>query len=275
MAERNSVAEVFLFGLKHSVAQAFFVFSVALMLVAMWKATEYLFFSVYTLFYAVLNFKIEAIRKSPDLQDYAVGKKSGKWGATLYSTISLLLLLGWVVGSTLILVNYVSLLVATGMILGPAFLLLAWWIMWVIYLRQKDMNKLFPSDKIYVASSTIKNASRGVFAKAEIKKGEIIERCPIIEVPKNDVSNLKESILVNYYFYWGENKEKLAIALGFGSIYNHSYEPNATYKQNRGDMTIDFIASRDIGQDEEITVSYNFGNPDDKRPVTVAGVPPS
>lgn len=133
---------------------------------------------------------------------------------------------------------------------------------------------LLASEKIYVAKSSISNADRGVFAKADIKKDETIERCPIIEVPKSDVSNLKESILVNYYFYWGENREKLAIALGFGSIYNHSYEPNATYEQNRKDKTIDFIALRDIKKDKEITVSYNFGNPDDKSPVKVAGVPP-
>lgn len=136
---------------------------------------------------------------------------------------------------------------------------------------------LLPSDKIYVAKSGINNAGRGVYAKVRIKKRELIERCPVIEVPKNDVSNLKESILVNYYFYYGAKNERLAIALGFGSIYNHSYEPNATYKKKPKEKVIDFIALRDIKKGEEITVSYNFGNPDDKRPVTrfIKDVPPS
>lgn len=113
-------------------------------------------------------------------------------------------------------------------------------------------------------------------AKVGIKKGELIERCPVIEVPKSDVSNLKESILINYYFYYGANNERLAVALGFGSIYNHSYEPNATYEKKPKEKVIDFVALKNIRKDEEITVSYNYGDPNDKRPVTrfIKDVPP-
>lgn len=75
------------------------------------------------------------------------------------------------------------------------------------------MNKLITSDKIYIGPSKIANAGRGVFARRDIKKGEIIETCPIIEIPKYDMSNLRESILVTYFFYFGKNKEQLVIAL--------------------------------------------------------------
>lgn len=118
------------------------------------------------------------------------------------------------------------------------------------------MKKLLSSDKIYIAKSKILNAGRGVFAKCDIKKGEIIEICPIIEVPKHDVSNLKDSILVTYFFYFGKDKERLAMALGFGSIYNHSYKPNTTYKIRIKQKTIDFIALDDIKKDSEITFNY-------------------
>jgi len=126
------------------------------------------------------------------------------------------------------------------------------------------MKKLFTSDKVYISRSGILNADRGVFARSDIKKGEIIERCPIILVPRYDMSNLNESILVTYFFYFGKNRERLAIVLGFGSIYNHSYEPNATYKIKHAEKTIDFIALSDINKDDEITVNYNYGNPKDK-----------
>jgi SET domain-containing protein len=135
-------------------------------------------------------------------------------------------------------------------------------------------KKLFTSSKIYIAKSRIANAGRGVFAAQSIKRDEVIEVCPVIEVPLDDVSNTPESILDNYYFYFGKNNEKLAIALGFGSIYNHAYEPNATYKKKPRDKVIDFVAIRDIKKDEEITVNYHFGNPDDKSPVSIKGVPP-
>lgn len=118
------------------------------------------------------------------------------------------------------------------------------------------MKKLFTSNKIYVSESKIVNADRGVFAKCDIKKDEVIERCPIIEVSKDDTSNLKESILVTYFFYYGKDREKLLIALGFGSIYNHSYKPNAKYKIQNKEKRIDFLALNDIKKDEEITFNY-------------------
>ncbi len=126
-------------------------------------------------------------------------------------------------------------------------------------------KKLLASSKVYISKSGILNAGRGVYARRDIKKGEIIERCPVVEVPKDDVSNLKDSILVTYFFYFGKNKERLAIALGFGSLYNHSYEPNATYKIKPRENAIDFIALEDIKKDCEITVNYNHGNQKDKR----------
>jgi SET domain-containing protein len=129
------------------------------------------------------------------------------------------------------------------------------------------MQKLPASNKIYISQSKMPTAGRGVFAGVDIKKGEIIERCPVIEVPKNDTSNLKESILVTYFFYFGRSKERLAIALGFGSIYDHSYKPNAIYKIKDKEGLIKFIALKNIKKDEEITFNYNHGNPKDKTPL--------
>lgn len=128
------------------------------------------------------------------------------------------------------------------------------------------MKKLPTSDKIYIGQSRIANAGRGVFAGRDIKKGKIVEICPIIEVPKHDASNLAESILVTYFFYFGKNKDRLVIALGFGSVYNHSYKPNAKYKISLREKTLGFIALKDIKKDDEITVNYN-PDPKDKDPL--------
>jgi SET domain-containing protein len=127
------------------------------------------------------------------------------------------------------------------------------------------MKKLLTSEKIYIKKSKIPNAGRGVYARCDIKKDEIIERCPIIEVPEHDMSNLNESILVTYFFYFGKNKEQLLVALGFGSIYNHTHKPNAIYKIKQTEGVIDFIALKDIEKDDEITVNYNYGNPKDNK----------
>jgi SET domain-containing protein len=118
------------------------------------------------------------------------------------------------------------------------------------------MKKLLASNNVYISKSGIPNAGRGVFAWRDIKKGEIIETSPIIEVPQHDMSNLNESILVTYFFYFGKNNERLVIALGFGSIYNHSDKPNITYKVKPKVKLIDFIALDDINKDDELTFNY-------------------
>lgn len=128
------------------------------------------------------------------------------------------------------------------------------------------MKKLSGSDKIYIKNSKILNAGRGVFAERNIKKGELIEKCPVIELPEHDMSSLRQSLLVTYFFYFGKKKERLALALGFGSLYNHTYNPNARYEIRDLENTIDFIALNNIKKNDEITVDYNSANPTDKTP---------
>ena len=117
-------------------------------------------------------------------------------------------------------------------------------------------------------------AGRGVFASKDIKKGELIEECPVLELI-GEAEKLKKmgSELYSYYFLWPKMPDSV-IALGYGSIYNHSYNPNATYKKNIEEKSIDFIAIQDIKKDEEITVNYNFGNPDDKSELWIKSIKP-
>lgn len=137
--------------------------------------------------------------------------------------------------------------------------------------------RLTPGKKIYIAVSQIENAGKGVFAAEHIKKDEVIERCPIILCKEIDVPKLRETELLNYYFMWGNDPKnhKAAICLGFGSMYNHSYSPSATYKKHIEEEIIEFVALRDIQQGEEITVNYNHGNPNDKTTLWIKSVPPA
>jgi uncharacterized protein len=120
---------------------------------------------------------------------------------------------------------------------------------------------ILSSNNIYIAQSKIPQGGRGVFARTKITEGETIERCPIIEIPKGDRASLRESILVTYFYFFGKSKERVLLALGFGSIYNHSYTPNAAYKIKPKEKTIEFICIKNIHKDEEITVNYVQGTP--------------
>src|SRR3989344_2397151 len=115
-------------------------------------------------------------------------------------------------------------------------------------------ERLVRSGKIYVAPSRIERAGRGVFAASNIDKGELIEQCPVIEMMEADIRATLEGIsLRNYYFIWGNERDRAAVALGYGSIYNHSFEPNARYIKMIPEKRIDFVALTDIAKDEEIT----------------------
>jgi len=129
------------------------------------------------------------------------------------------------------------------------------------------MSKLTTSDKIYVDTSKIPKAGRGVFARNNIKKGEMIERCPTIEIPSEDAANLTDSIIITYVYHLGKEKERALLPLGFGPIYNHTYRPNADYKIKQNGKFIDFIANKDIKKDEEITVNYNSENAKNRTPL--------
>lgn len=111
------------------------------------------------------------------------------------------------------------------------------------------------------------DAGRGVFARVAFKKDDLIETCPVIPIPEHEVEALSHSILINYVYFFGKKKERIALALGFGSIYNHTTTPNAKYRENEKEQAISFIALRDIQKDEEITVNYVQGKQKNKKPL--------
>lgn len=87
----------------------------------------------------------------------------------------------------------------------------------------------------------------GVFAGKHFKKGEIIEECYAIITKGGDET------LEDYYF---AVKKKYALLTGFGSIYNHTHEPNADYIINAKRQLAIIKAAQSIRKGEEIFVSY-------------------
>ncbi|MGG0511265.1 SET domain-containing protein [Priestia megaterium] len=107
---------------------------------------------------------------------------------------------------------------------------------------------------------------RGIYATCNIKIGELIESSPIILVNKEELQFLAPTKISNYWFYWGQNSSERAIALGYGSLFNHSYSPNCIYYYNERDLTIKFYALTNIKQGDEIKINYN-GDPYDYSPL--------
>ena len=110
---------------------------------------------------------------------------------------------------------------------------------------------------LYIAASA--DAGRGVFTAEEIAPASIIETAPVIVLQKDDVSLIHKTHLHDYYFLWGANQNQAAIALGYGSLYNHSSSPNADFELDYETQFIIFKAIRKIDAGEEIRIDYHAG----------------
>ena len=111
---------------------------------------------------------------------------------------------------------------------------------------------------LYIGPS--EKGGRGVFSTNFISKGTLIETCPVISMPKQARIKLDQTKLHDYYFIWGAEDQKCALVLGYGSLYNHDYQPNAEYEPDYQNDRLSFYARQDIKPGEEITVNYS-GDP--------------
>ncbi len=106
--------------------------------------------------------------------------------------------------------------------------------------------------------------TRGVFATRDIAKGELIHEAPVVAYENEDHEHIEKTILEDYVFEYGANHT--AILLGYGSLINHSYTPNATYEISFEKHTFDFYAYTDIKAGDEILINYN-GEEDNMDPL--------
>ncbi len=111
-----------------------------------------------------------------------------------------------------------------------------------------------------------KGRGRGVFALCSFKKGTLIEKVPVLVFDGKDYDGIQSTKMVDYTYGWGDKGDKIAIAFGFGSFYNHSYNPNAEYYADEDSRTMSFYARRAIKEGEEIFINYNC-DPENKTPV--------
>ncbi len=123
------------------------------------------------------------------------------------------------------------------------------------------------SQYLYIAPSPL--GGRGVFTARKIHAGEPVEICPVIVLNVGDIAHLDKTALYDYYFLWEDEEvpetKTCAVALGFGSLYNHIAPSNADYEMDFDAQTIKIFAVRDIEAGTEIMINYN-GNPEDATP---------
>ncbi|CDN90114.1 SET domain protein [Hydrogenophaga intermedia] len=104
---------------------------------------------------------------------------------------------------------------------------------------------------------------RGVFAARSIKAGETVESCPVLLL---DIAKFSmPQCIASRVFAWGDlTGEGLqsGLALGWGSMYNHSNPANMRFVADPVAGLLNFLAARDIEADEELTINYNASHGD-------------
>ena len=117
---------------------------------------------------------------------------------------------------------------------------------------------------VYIALT--KSMGRGVFTSVNIEEGTIVEESPVIVMNRNERKLLDQTLLHDYIFEWGRNKDQCCMALGYAAVYNHSYKSNCEYEMDFEKEMITIKAVHFIKAGEELFINYN-GNWNDEKAV--------
>ncbi|KAF9468546.1 cytidine deaminase-like protein [Collybia nuda] len=103
--------------------------------------------------------------------------------------------------------------------------------------------------------NSLEGKGRGVFASHTIQRQTIVEISPVLLFSSEEYDlHGKYTILDQYTFKWTDGR--LALALGLGSLFNHSETPNISYTLDPSTDSIRYVTVRDIEPDEELCIFY-------------------
>lgn len=119
----------------------------------------------------------------------------------------------------------------------------------------------------FLVVKNVKGKGRGVFTLKPIKKGTVIEVCPVIPMSIREAKVIMETILGNYVYEWGKSCRAAGLPLGYGSVYNHSADPNIYYRLREKKNQIVFRALRDIKAGEELLSNYFYTKSEYGKPI--------
>lgn len=131
----------------------------------------------------------------------------------------------------------------------------------LFYISQPFNNMIKP----YLYLNRTSSKGRGIFTKEKIATNTIIEDSPVIVMTAADRVQLDKTLLHDYIFEWGSNNDRCCMALGFVSVYNHSYQSNCEYFMDFEEEMIQIKTTRPVEPGEELTINYNGGWNDDKQ----------
>ena len=107
---------------------------------------------------------------------------------------------------------------------------------------------------------------RGVFTTEDISVGTIVEISPVLVLNPDERAKVEQTLLFDYIFEWGDDLKSACVALGYLSVYNHSYTANCIYEMDFDHELMQIRTVKPIKAGEELFINYN-ADPDDAKPI--------
>ena len=105
---------------------------------------------------------------------------------------------------------------------------------------------------------TFKGLGRGLVTTKPIKKGSVILTVETIELNRKDSKIITQTLLDCYNYATSHGKS--CIALGLGSLFNHSENENVDFSiiKRRGRIMIQYTALRHIKAGQQLFINYGY-----------------
>ncbi|KAF9207663.1 hypothetical protein CPC16_011586 [Podila verticillata] len=115
-----------------------------------------------------------------------------------------------------------------------------------------DSIRLFDQSALTIQDCGSKG--RGVVTSVHIPARTTIDLCPILLFPTEEYTLHGQFTQLDHYTYrWLGG---MALALGLGSMFNHSKEPNVGFQRDFENKMIRYSTLRDVAPGEELCISY-------------------
>ncbi|KAG1774839.1 hypothetical protein EV702DRAFT_974229 [Suillus placidus] len=103
---------------------------------------------------------------------------------------------------------------------------------------------------------TAEGKGRGVYASCIIPPHTVIEVSPVLLFTRIEYEGYgRHTILDHYTFKWRDGR--MALALGLGSLFNHSSHPNVSYAIDPAHECIRYTSTRTVNPEEELCIFYS------------------
>jgi len=115
----------------------------------------------------------------------------------------------------------------------------------------------------YLFVAPTEHKGRGVYTSKNIAAGTIIEISPVIILSSTERKTIEQTKLFDYLFEWGTSRKQGALALGYISLYNHSYDASCDYDMDYDSLLMTIRTVKPVKKGSELCINYN-AVPDEK-----------